>query len=126
MVFIIVFLILSPPLIKLQILITHLLWNLQSSFFDGIAKVDMETGEYIIWGHDHHTPGEAIFVPSSADTADEDAGHLLSIVLDGDRGTSYLLCLDARTMKEVGRADCSLPVGFGFHGQHNPPIASKT
>lgn len=50
----------------------------------------------------------------------EDDGVLLSVVLDGDRGKSYLLCLDARDMTEVGRAEVDGVVGFGFHGEHVP------
>jgi torulene dioxygenase len=53
-------------------------------------------------------------------SADEDAGYLLSVVLNGEKGTSSLVVLDARSMTEVGRADCDLAVGFGFHGCHNP------
>ena len=41
---------------------------------------------------------------------------LLSIVLDGFQGTSYLVCLDAKTMKELGRAEYDAAIGFGFHG----------
>ena len=51
---------------------------------------------------------------------EEDDGVLLSVVLDGLRGKSYLLCLDARTMKEMGRAETDVVVGFGFHGLHVP------
>lgn len=39
-------------------------------------------------------------------------------MLDGEGAVSYLLCLDARDMKEVGWADCGVAVGFGFHGIH--------
>ncbi|PGH30120.1 hypothetical protein GX50_07097 [[Emmonsia] crescens] len=49
---------------------------------------------------------------------DEDDGVLLSVVLDGLKGKSYLLVLDAKTMKEVGRAELAGPIGFGFHGTH--------
>lgn len=89
----------------------------------------METGEYTLWGQAKHTPSEPIFVPDNNDNEnnngasdgdDEDAGHLLTVVLNGETGTSYLLCLDARTMKEVGRATCDVPVSFGLHGQHIP------
>ncbi len=83
--------------------------------------MDTDTGETIVWSADHHTPGEAIFIPADGtDDEDEDAGYILSVVLDGDAGTSYLVCLDARDMSEIGRADCGLPVGFGFHGTHIP------
>lgn len=81
--------------------------------------MDLETQKVLIWSNEHHTPGEAVFVPDGQNDA-EDAGYLLSIVLNGDTGTSYLLCLDARDMTEVGRADCAAAVGFGFHGTHYP------
>lgn len=41
---------------------------------------------------------------------------LLSIVLDGVKESSYLLCLDAGDMRELGRAEVGGVVGFGFHG----------
>lgn len=88
-----------------------------SSWMDGIVKTDLETKETTYWDHPRHTPGESIFVPDPTGNT-EDAGFLLSVILDGDKGTSYLLCLDARTMKEVGRAECDVAVGIGFHGRH--------
>jgi torulene dioxygenase len=89
----------------------------ESSWMDGIVKTNLETKQTIYWDHPHHTPGESIFVPDPTGDS-EDAGFLLSVILDGDKGTSYLLCLDARTMKEVGRAECDVAVGLGFHGRH--------
>jgi torulene dioxygenase len=89
-----------------------------STFFDGLSKVDMKTGEVRYWDNPKgHTPGEAIFVPNP-EGEEEDDGVLLSVVLDGFRKTSYLVCLDARTMAELGRADVQCVVGFGFHGAH--------
>ncbi|KAL3457464.1 carotenoid oxygenase [Aspergillus heterothallicus] len=102
---------------------TRYVYNLvnraKSSFFDAIAKIDLETQESWLWEQDRHTPGEAIFIPDGEAQA-EDAGYLLSVVLNGDTGTSYLLCLDARTMLEVGRAVCASAIGFGFHGSYYP------
>jgi torulene dioxygenase len=95
-----------------------------SSWVDSLAKTDLETKETVRWEHPHHTPGEAIFIPDPNGTT-EDAGYLLSVILDGDRGTSYLICLDARTMKELGRAECGVAVGIGFHGRHLPAKAGK-
>jgi torulene dioxygenase len=90
-----------------------------SSWVDGIAKTDLDTKEATYWSEPKQTPGEPIFVAD--DTREgEDAGYILSVILDGGKGTSYLLCLDAKTMKEVGRAECDIPVGFGFHGSHLP------
>lgn len=91
-----------------------------SSWVDGLGKTDLETKETTYWSDKRHTPGEPIFVADNTREG-EDAGYLLSVVLDGDKGTSYLLCLDAKTMEEVGRAECEVPVGMGFHGNHVPP-----
>lgn len=89
-----------------------------SSLFDGLAKFDTETSTTIFWDNPYgHTPGEAIFVPDP-DGKEEDNGILLSVVLDGFSEQSYMLCLDARTMLEMGRAQCSWVIPFGFHGQH--------
>lgn len=90
-----------------------------ASFFDGLGKTDLETGKVVYWGKEPkpHTPGEAIFIPDGTEET-EDAGYLLSVVLDGETGTSYLLCLNARDMTEVARAECPHAIGFGFHGAH--------
>ncbi len=43
--------------------------------------------------------------------------ELLSVVLDADRGVSFLLVLDAATFTEIARAELPHPVLFGYHGQ---------
>ncbi|EMD00259.1 hypothetical protein BAUCODRAFT_63561 [Baudoinia panamericana UAMH 10762] len=91
-----------------------------SSFSDGIAKTDMQTQQTTYWSRDKHTPGEAIFVVDPRRPDHEDGGWLLSCVLDGELGTSYLLCLDAATMTEVARAEGDASWGIGFHGTHVP------
>ncbi|TGZ84784.1 carotenoid oxygenase, partial [Ascodesmis nigricans] len=92
----------------------------RSTLLDGIVKFDAEAeggeGEGVkVWECHGHTPGEAVFVGDPEGT-EEDDGVLLSVVLDGMKGVSYLLCLDARTMVEVGRAEVGGVVGLGFHG----------
>jgi torulene dioxygenase len=89
-----------------------------STFFDGISKYDFKTGEVLFWKNPQgHTPGEAIFIPNPDGFA-EDEGILLSVILDGFKETSYLVCLDARNMEEIGRAECDWVVGIGTHGAH--------
>ncbi|KAI1372622.1 carotenoid oxygenase [Hypoxylon crocopeplum] len=100
-----------------------------STLLDSIVKTDLTTREALFWDNPRgHTPGEAIFVPrprpQGEPELDEDDGVLLSVVLDGFGKTSYLVCLDAKTMKELGRAECDFAISFGFHGLHWPP--SKT
>ena len=94
----------------------------KSGFFDGLMKVDAEKRQVLEWSEHAQTAGEPIFVPRPREEGgeEEDDGVLLSVVLDGVKGSSYLLCLDARTMTEVGRASVNGVVGFGFHGLHVP------
>lgn len=91
----------------------------RSTFVDTIVKTDTATREVLQWDNPvGHTPGEAIFVPRPGGEAEDD-GVLLSVVLDGGAEKSYLLCLDARTMEELGRAEMEFVVGFGLHGMHS-------
>lgn len=91
----------------------------KSTFLDTIVKTDLQTRDTLRWNNPAgHTPSEAIFVPRPDGKAEDD-GVLLSVVLDGYAETSYLLCLDACTMEEVGRAEMDFAVGFGFHGMHS-------
>lgn len=94
-----------------------------STLLDTIAKTDLDTRQALYWDNPKgHTPGEAIFVPRpktrEGEEMAEDDGVLLSVILDGHGKTSYLVCLDAKTMKELGRAECEWAVAFGFHGLH--------
>ncbi|RAK80606.1 carotenoid oxygenase family protein [Aspergillus fijiensis CBS 313.89] len=92
----------------------------ESTFFDCIMKLDNDHPETPqIWVQHAHSPGEPIFVADPQGT-NEDDGVLLSVVLDGHSGKSYLLCLDARDLSVLGKARVDGPVAFGFHGQHVP------
>ncbi|OIW35582.1 hypothetical protein CONLIGDRAFT_608958 [Coniochaeta ligniaria NRRL 30616] len=104
----------------------------RSTLFDCIIKTDTQTREVIRWaGQTAHTPSEPIFIPRPATTGDlanvreEDDGVLLSVVLDGKNRTSYLLCLDAKSMEELGRAECEFAVGITFHGKHMKSSSSS-
>lgn len=91
-----------------------------STIVDALAKTDVTTGETLIWGGPAgHTPGEPIFVPRPGGE-EEDDGVVMSVVVDGQKEVSYLLCLDGRTMEEVGRAEAEFAIGMGFHGVHMP------
>ncbi|KAL2756074.1 hypothetical protein ACRALDRAFT_1070782 [Sodiomyces alcalophilus JCM 7366] len=98
----------------------------RSTLLDSIVKTDTVTREALIWsGPWGHTPGEPIFVarPGNGDgegEVAEDDGVILSVVLDGSARQSYLLCLDAKTLLELGRAECSFAIPLGFHGVHAP------
>lgn len=89
----------------------------ESVFLDTIVKLDVESGEVKEWRHDNQFPGEPVFV-ARPDASSEDDGVLLTVVLDADRNTSYLLLLDARDLSEVARALVPQHVPFGFHGAY--------
>lgn len=90
----------------------------RSILLDSLVKTDVHTRDALIWtGPPGHSPGEPIFVPRPGGT-DEDDGVILSLVLDGSAQRSYLLCLDARTLQELGRAATDFPIPLGLHGTH--------
>jgi len=87
-----------------------------AAFLKDIVKLDVESGEYRGWSEDDQWAGEPVFV-ARPDATEEDDGVLLSVVLDGISGTSYLLVLDAVDLSELARAHAPHMVPLGFHGQ---------
>jgi beta,beta-carotene 9',10'-dioxygenase len=85
-------------------------------WFDQLVKVDVEDGSEAVWSAPGCHPGEPIFVREPG-TDDEDAGVVLSVVLDTAAGRSFLLALDARSFEELARAEAPHHIPFGFHGQ---------
>jgi carotenoid cleavage dioxygenase-like enzyme len=81
-----------------------------------VVKIDVQDGTGTHWEADGCFPGEPVFVPEPGAEA-EDAGALLSVVLDPARGTSFLLALDARDLSELARAEVPHHIPFSFHGQ---------
>ena len=81
-----------------------------------VVKLDVERRTSIEWHEGGCYPGEPVFV-AAPEATDEDDGVLLSIVLDGRRGASFLLVLDAATLSELARAEVPHHIPFGFHGQ---------
>lgn len=86
-----------------------------STFADSLIKYDSITQRVQRWSKHGHTAGEAIFVPDP-NSLDEDGGVLLTVVLDGHAGKSYLLILDAKTFDTVATAHVDGVVGLAFHG----------
>ncbi|MEM7112757.1 MAG: carotenoid oxygenase family protein [Chloroflexota bacterium] len=85
-------------------------------FINALVKVDLETRRDSLWHEPGTYPGEPVFV-AAPDAEAEDDGLILSVVLDSEAGTSFLLALDATTFSEIGRAMVPHHVPFGFHGQ---------
>jgi carotenoid cleavage dioxygenase-like enzyme len=79
------------------------------------VKVDVETGAHRSWSEEGCYPGEPVFVAAPGRNG-EDEGVVLSVVLDGRDGSSFLLVLDAGGFREVARATGAPTIPFGFHG----------
>ena len=88
-----------------------------STFLDGLIKYDTVARTAVARVAHAQSPGEPIFL-ADPDGEEEDDGVCLSVVLDGTKGKSYLLVLDAKGFEEVGRAEMEVVVPFGFHGTH--------
>ena len=86
-----------------------------------LLKVDVQARTTQVWRQDDCYVGEPVFVaaPSPANSAGraEDAGVVLSVVLNAAQGTSFLLVLDAQNFAEVARTEVPHHIPFGFHGQ---------
>lgn len=83
---------------------------------DQLVKIDVRQRESQTWFEDGTYPSEPVFVPAP-DADAEDAGVLLSVVLDTKTPRSFLLVLDAQSLAEHARAEMPCLLPFGFHGQ---------
>jgi carotenoid cleavage dioxygenase-like enzyme len=80
-----------------------------------LVKIDVETGRSDFWSEAGCSPGEPVFVPAPSGDR-EDAGAVLSVVLDAHGGRSFLLVLDASSLQERGRAFAPHVIPQGIHG----------
>jgi beta,beta-carotene 9',10'-dioxygenase len=85
-------------------------------WLEQVVKLDTYTGRSIRWSQAGCYPGEPVFVARPGGELEDD-GALLSVVLDADAQTSFLLILDARDLRELARAEVPQHIPFGFHGQ---------
>ena len=85
-------------------------------FSNQLVKVDVDHGSSATWFSEGCYPGEPVFVAPPQAKA-EDEGVVLSVVLEANRGNSFLLILDAQSFAEVARAEVPQHIPFGFHGQ---------
>lgn len=86
-----------------------------AGFMNQLVKIDTVTRQALVWGSPGCHPGEPVYVPHP-EMPGEDAGVVLSVVLDTHSANSYLLVLDAATLSEIGRAIVPQVVPLGFHG----------
>jgi len=92
--------------------IGHLFYKEQQPI---LKKFDNVEKKVITWSQQGCIPAEPIFVPDPNGTKEDD-GVILSIILDIEKKNSFLVILDAKDLKELGRATVPQVVPFGFHG----------
>lgn len=81
-----------------------------------LLKVDTEARSATTWAEPDTFCGEPVFVPNPSGRR-EDAGVVLSVILDAAAEQSALLVLDAETFTELSRWHLPHVVPFDFHGQ---------
>lgn len=83
----------------------------------GLYKVNTLTNELLEWSEQGCSPGEPVFVEAPG-AQEEDDGVVLTVVLDNIQNESFLLMLDAKNFKELGRARAPHVIPMGLHGQY--------
>ena len=82
-----------------------------------LYKVNTITKEILIWSEKGCISGEPVFV-ASPKGKDEDDGVVLAVILDTINHSSFLLILDGKTFKEIGRAQAPHMIPKDLHGQY--------
>ncbi len=89
--------------------------EIKQPFYNQIVKLDIENKTSETWFNPGCYPGEPVFV-KNPQGKNEDDGIVLSVVLDAEKGSSFLLILDASGFNELARAEVPHPILFGYHG----------
>ena len=84
--------------------------------FKIVKKNVCNTTNDMYWYKPNHYPSEPTFVPRPG-SIEEDDGILIDIILDGEKGKSYVGIFDAKTMKLMNKAYLPTVVPFLFHGR---------
>uniref|UniRef100_A0A671VQC2 Beta-carotene oxygenase 1 n=1 Tax=Sparus aurata TaxID=8175 RepID=A0A671VQC2_SPAAU len=86
---------------------------------DSVAKLDTETKERVYWSEDNCWPSEPVFIPKPNGESEDDGVVLATVVNPGQPG--FIVVLDGRTFKEVGRAYINAELQNGSHVRNNLP-----
>jgi beta,beta-carotene 9',10'-dioxygenase len=86
-----------------------------------LIRVDVRERTTKVWSEANCYPGEPVLA-EAPDARAEDDGVILSVVLNANRGNSFLLVLDAHSFEELGRAEVPHHIPQGFHGEFFPGL----
>jgi carotenoid cleavage dioxygenase-like enzyme len=84
-------------------------------YSESLCKIDTVTKKVSTWSKPNCSAGEPVFVPSP-NPQSEDDGVILSVVLDRQKNTSYLLVLDAMMFTEIAWVEAPHAIAPGLHG----------
>ena len=80
-----------------------------------IIKYDFKEDSHTIWGEDHLTPGEPIFI-NEPTGKDEDSGALVVLCHNSKTQRAELVILDAKSLKKIASADIPQQIPPALHG----------
>ena len=81
---------------------------------NALVKLDMTTGEEMVWTAPRSCMGEPTFVPNPEGDSEDD-GVIVTCIVDAAKRISAMVVLDAKTMTEVARAETPQTVPHVFH-----------
>lgn len=83
-----------------------------SGMADGIAKLNLESKEVLMWtGKSGQVPSEPVFIPDPSGTCEDDGILLTLVKMERDYDQDdFLVVVDAKTMRELGRASFKSPI----------------
>ena len=84
-----------------------------------LAKVNVDTKQSYKWSEEGTYPSEPVFV-EAPDAKEEDDGVVLSMITGLADKKSFLLILDAKTFKEIARAEVHYQFPPQIHGEFWP------
>ncbi|CAG7716213.1 unnamed protein product [Allacma fusca] len=92
--------------------------NMDSSLSHTICKCDTKkTSSSLVWREsDYYFPGEPVFIPNPNATAEDDGVIVCGVTDSRHDSSDFLLFLDAKTFKELGRVKFRQHIPLAFHG----------
>lgn len=80
-----------------------------------LVKIGINSGDVKVWYHKGMYPSEPLFVETPGGSSEDD-GIILSVVLDLQKQSSFLLLLNASDLTEIARAYAPVHLPIGLHG----------
>jgi beta,beta-carotene 9',10'-dioxygenase len=86
-------------------------------FTNRLIKISVKSKNFVVWSEKDCHPGEPVFVARPGGVPEDD-GLVLSVVLNSNKGNSFLLVLNAQSFEEIARAEVPHYIPYGIHGQY--------